>query len=434
MLSSLPVNGDFNPETQQATPSWMSIEQLKRTFEIETLEPGLTGIPDSVNVLVIVHPRNLSEETLFAVDQYVMQGGGLVAFVDPMAETQGQGEFRGQPPVDQHSDLNRLTSAWGVEMRLDAVLGDSQNALTVSGSDGNLFRHLAIQRLTADNLSRQDVTTGLLENLNVATPGILDIAGDVNDRIEVLMRSSTYAMPLPASRFQYMRHPDALHEGFSPTGEVYALAVRISGAADSAFPEGLASVDGEAIASSDNINVVLVADTDLLSDRLWVQIQNFFGQRLASPFADNGALVVNTMDNMAGSSALISVRSRGRFSRPFEVVQGLRREAEARFREREEALQMRLTETETKLRELQDNRQSQNLLALSPEQAQAVREFEEEKLKIRKELRDVRHQLNKDIEDLGGWLKFLNIGLMPLLLTLGLFLLYRYVFAARREA
>lgn len=433
LLAGLPVNGYLDPETQRTLPSWMSIEQLKRHFEIRTLEPTDQAVPEEVAVLLAVHPKGLGEETLFAIDQYVMKGGKLVAFVDPLAELDQPAAPGGRQQVsEQYSDLNRLTSVWGVEMREDVVLGDSQNALTVT-AQGRPLRHLAIHRLTADNLSRDDITTGLLENLNVATAGILDIAEEARDRVEVLMHSSNYAMPLPTDKFQYLNDPETLQDGFVPTGEEYPLAVRLSGAAESAFPDGLEAAEGESLAAAEDINVVLVADTDLLSDRLWVRVQNFFGQRLASPFADNGDYLVNTMDNMAGSSALISVRSRGRFSRPFELVQGLRREAEARYREKEEDLQQRLTETETKLRELQETRQSQNLLALSPEQTRAVAEFQREKLKIRKELRDVRHQLNKDIQDLGGWLKFLNIGLAPLLLTLGLFLLYRFVFARRRE-
>lgn len=438
LLSDLPVNGQVDPETQRNIPAWTAIDQLKRHFELQELETSMTSIPEAVDLLMLVHPKDLSDETLFAIDQYVMKGGKLVAFVDPIGELDQSAGTQPQPG-DQLSELNRLTSTWGVELRTDAVLGDSHTAMTVGLPGGRAARHFAIQQLVPDNLSRSDITTGLLENLNVATPGILEISEDVSDRVEVLMQSSAFAMPLSIDKFASLQDPDILQSGFAPTGDRYAVAVRISGAAESAFPNGLDDEssdepDAELLGSSEGINVVLVADTDILSDRLWVRVRNFLGHRLASPFADNGDFVTNVVENMAGSSALISVRSRGRFSRPFELVQGLRREAEARYRERQEALQTRLTETETKLRELQETRQEQNLLALSPEQARAVKEFQAEKLKIRKELRDVRHQLNKDIENLGGWLKVINIGLMPLLLTFGLFLLYRFVFAARRRA
>ncbi|HJP49903.1 MAG TPA: ABC transporter, partial [Pseudomonadales bacterium] len=177
------------------------------------------------------------------------------------------------------------------------------------------------------------------------------------------------------------------------------------------------------IAATDDINVILVADTDLLSDHMWVQVQNFFGQRIASPWANNGDFVTNTVDNLVGSAALISVRSRGRFSRPFNVVQDLRREAETRYLESANDLQAQLSETEQQLSALETSRSEQGLLSLSPEQETALVEFQQEKLRIRKQLRDVRHQLDKDIEGLGSMLKFLNIALIPILLTLMLLML-----------
>jgi ABC-type uncharacterized transport system involved in gliding motility auxiliary subunit len=174
------------------------------------------------------------------------------------------------------------------------------------------------------------------------------------------------------------------------------------------------------IAETDQLNVVIVADTDVLSDRLWVQVQNFFGQQVASAFADNGSFVANLVENMSGSSALIEVRSRGQFSRPFVVVEELRRLAEAKYLKNAEDLQARLAETDRRLSELELARVEDGLLTLSPEQEATLVNFREEKLRIRKALREVRHRLDQDIEQLGGKLKFINILLMPLLLTLGL--------------
>ncbi|MNY30760.1 hypothetical protein D3C86_1648860 [compost metagenome] len=163
----------------------------------------------------------------------------------------------------------------------------------------------------------------------------------------------------------------------------------------------------------------MVADTDLLSDRMWVQVQDFFGQRVPQPFADNAGFAINALDNLAGSDALISVRSRGRYSRPFVMVENLQRQAEARFREKEEVLQQQLAQTEQRLAELQQNDSPEQVLELTPEQQTTLQQFLQEKLKIRKELREVRFQLNADIEALGRSLKFVNIALVPLLLTLG---------------
>jgi ABC-type uncharacterized transport system involved in gliding motility auxiliary subunit len=237
-----------------------------------------------------------------------------------------------------------------------------------------------------------------------------------------LILSSEYSGPLDTVQFQFLRDPADLQKSLKITGEAYPLAVRISGPARSAF-SAVAPNDGQTDVKSfsdqtDNLNLILVADTDVLSDRLWVQVQNFFGQEIASPWADNGDFLVNAVDNLGGSTALISVRSRGRFTRPFEAVQDLRRQAEAKYLESADALQLRLTETERKLSELQSSKVQDMSLNLSPEEESALLQFQEEKLVIRKQLRDVRHQLDKDIEQLGSTLKFVNIALVPILLTL----------------
>jgi ABC-type uncharacterized transport system involved in gliding motility auxiliary subunit len=162
-----------------------------------------------------------------------------------------------------------------------------------------------------------------------------------------------------------------------------------------------------------------VADTDMLQDRFWVQTQNFLGQRLSIPVAANGNFVINAVDNLAGSSDLISVRNRGSFSRPFTRIKELQQEAEQRFLEKEKQLQDQLRETERKIQDLQRAREDSSQFILSPEQQREIERFREEKIKIRKELRAVQHELNRNIDDLEDWMKFLNIGLMPLLIGLG---------------
>ena len=303
-------------------------------------------------------------------------------------------------------------------MRDNIVLGDSQAALAVSGPAGTPVRHVAIMGMEAENFSEDDVVTSSLESINFATAGILDIAEGASATIEALVSSSSYAMPLDSFQFQFLSNPEDLLRSFSPTGDRYVVAARLTGSASTAFPDGLEDVEGEQLMSSENISVILVADTDVLSDRMWVQVQNFFGQRIASPWANNGDLVINSLDNLSGGAALISIRSRGRFTRPFDVVQDLRREAEARYLENANDLQTRLTETEQKLTELQSAQGEGNLLILTPEQEEALVQFQQEKLKIRKQLRDVRHQLDRDIELLGSTLKFINIALIPILMTL----------------
>src|SRR5690606_14785068 len=192
-----------------------------------------------------------------------------------------------------------------------------------------------------------------------------------------LIQSSEYAMPFDAQRMAMLSNPEDLIRDLEPTGERYAIAARISGPAKSAFPDGIEGrKDG--LKEAENINVIAVADTDLLSDRMWVRVQDFFGQRIPQPFADNAGFAINALDNLAGSDALISIRSRGRFSRPFEVVEALQREAEVRFREKEQALQQRLADTEQKLAALQQSDDPTKVLELTPEQQATVQQFIQE--------------------------------------------------------
>jgi ABC-type uncharacterized transport system involved in gliding motility auxiliary subunit len=429
LMSSLKIQGDMNMQTFQSTPPWMVVSQIEQLFKVESVDVSAEKIDEKLDVLMVVHPKNISEATLFAIDQFVLKGGHLLVFVDPLAETDRPPQANPMmptPPTQQASDLNRLLSAWGLEMKAGSILGDSQTALTVgAGPSGKPVRHLGILGLQPGNFAADDVITTSLESINIATAGILERIDAAGTTIVPLITSSSYAMPLESFQFQFLSDPSDLQKGFKPTGEQYMLAARITGPADSAFPEGIGATETEntaetetPISHADAINVIVVADTDLLSDRLWVQVQNFLGRRLASPFADNSDFVVNALDNLTGSSALISVRSRGRFSRPFEVVQDLKREAEARYLTSANDLQLRLTETENKLSQLQQSKKEQNLLSLSKEQESALVQFQNEKIQIRKQLRDVRHQLDKDIEGLGTTLKFINIALIPILLTL----------------
>lgn len=423
LMTELPMAGDINMQTFQPSPAWVVVDQLGSLFDIENIEMTATVIPEHIDTLVIVHPKGLGDDTLRAIDQFAMAGGRILAFVDPLAEIDQPQQANPMMPAAaaQASDLNRLTDAWGVTLLDGKVLGDSQAALQVGGPSGRPVRHLAILGLGAANLAAEDVVTASLENINVASAGVLEIADDATATVETLLSSSEFAMPLDAMQLSMMSNPEDLQQGFSPTGQKYPVAVRLSGHARSAFTP--ADDEPDRLLETSELNVILVADVDIISDRLWVQVQNFFGQRIASPFANNGDFMINAVDNLAGSSALISVRSRGRFTRPFTVVQDLRREAEARYLASANDLQAELSETEQKLTQLEAEREENNLLSLTPEQEAAIDEFQQEKVRIRKQLRDVRHQLDRDIEALGSWLKFLNIFLLPLLLTLMLLMM-----------
>ena len=437
LLSTLKVQGDIDMSTFQTTPAWIVIGQLTEQYDVVDVAPDAVKLPEDLQLLVIVHPKSLSESTLFAIDQFAMSGGSVLLFVDPLAEMDRPAAGPMQPalPTEPVSDFP-LLSNWGLQLRAGTVLADNASALNVGGANGQPVRHLGILGFNSGNFSSDDVSLANLESINVTTVGILDRVDGAESRIDVLIESSENAMPMPTSEFQSLLDPEQLYKNFVPTGERYTLAARLSGKAVSAFPDGV-ELDAESesesesdedlqaspavVTETENLNVIVIADTDILTDRLWVQVQNFFGQTIASPWANNGDFVLNSVDNLIGGSELISIRSRGRFTRPFTVVDSLRLAAQSRYQESADTLQRELEETEAQLNEIESSQNDQNLLALSPEQEMAITKFQDEKLRIRKQLRDVRHQLDKDIEGLGSTLKFVNIALVPLLLVLGIF-------------
>jgi len=436
LLSTLKVQGDMDMNTFQTTPAWVVIDQIDQASELQTITPGAESLPADLDLLVLIQPRGLAESLLSSIDQFALSGGHVLVFVDPLAETdQSQvNPMMGISGAETTIDFP-LLAGWGVQLRKDVVLGDSQQALTVSGVDGQPVRHLSILGLQAQNFNIEDVTLSSLETINVSTAGILDVLDQRSTQVDVLMASSEYAMPIERLRLKMLGDPSELRPDFKATGQFYPVAVRITGSASSQYPLPLGGESS--VPSPNNLNVIVVADTDILSDRLWVQLQDFFGQRIVTPWANNGDFVTNAVDNLTGSSALISIRSRGRFTRPFDVVQDLRREAEASYLNSANDLQSQLAEAERQLGELESSRDEQNLMSLSPEQEATLVRFQQEKLRIRKALRNVRHQLDKDIEMLGSTLKFMNIVLMPLLLIFVLLVL-KYLrlhqISSRRES
>ena len=424
VLSGLPLNGGFDMQTRQPSQPWMVMEEIRQQFQIESLKAGIDQIPEKVSVLLLVHPKDLPEQSLYAIDQFVLRGGKLLAFVDPYSEVDSGMPMPGEEAASKTSDLPALFKAWGVQLLPDQVVTDGAYAMALSMGEGQrAVRHAAFLSLPRAALDQSDVSTAGLETLTLASAGILEPLAGAKSRFTPLLQSSVYAMPVDSKRLALLQNPEELIRELQPTGQRYAMAARISGPAETAFANGIEGrKDG--LKSADNINVIVVADTDLLSDRMWVQVQDFFGQRMPQPWADNASFTINALDNLSGSDALISVRSRGRFSRPFEVVDALQRSAETKFREQEAELQQRLSATEQQLASLQQSDDPAQSPQLTPEQQATLQQFMAEKLRIRKELRDVRFQLNADIDALGRSLKLLNIALVPLLLTLGVLLLW----------
>ncbi len=442
LIAGVEMSGGFDPQTQNLRRPWVVYDQAQQLFELRSLGTSVESIPDDVSLLWIVQPKNLSNATQYAIDQFVMRGGKALIFVDPVADVdpaQAQGMPQGMPPLGQGSDLPTLFEAWGIDFSSDEVVADAQLALPITtGSSTRPMRHYGYVGVTPDWMSADDIVTADLNVINLATAGRFGVADGAAATIEPLLTSSAAASSLPATRFSFLPDPSILQTGFVPSGESYVLAARVTGTLPSAFPNGppattVSAADGdedggdeggqkaaadEHIAESvEPANLIVVADVDMLGDQMWVQVQSFFGQQLASAFASNGAFVINALENLLGSSDLIAVRSRASFTRPFTRVEALRVDAEARFRETEQRLQSELDETERRLRDLQSSREDSGNLLLSAEQQQEIDRFINQRASIRRELRAVQRNLDRDIERLGTTLKVINIGLVPALLT-----------------
>jgi ABC-type uncharacterized transport system involved in gliding motility auxiliary subunit len=427
LISSLGLQGQFNPMTGQMGEQWPILTSLQDLFTVRTLNADVDHIDKDVDVLMLVHPKGWPQKTLYAIDQFVMRGGKVLLFVDPSSG----GDTAGQDPsnplagamANHSSDLEPLLKAWGVDYDPSKVVGDLELGLEVRTSmQSPPVRHIGILGLTNRNMNQKDVVSATLEKINLATAGALSQHPGSKITFEPLLTSSASAAPIPAQRFNALMDPASLRDGFKPTGIHYAFAARITGPVDSAFPQGAPADQKPAggppaahIAKSQApANIVVVADTDLLMDYMWVQTRELFGQKVAQPFSNNADFVANVLDNLSGSSALISVRGRASFSRPFERVEALRRQADDRLRAKALELQSQLQQTETKLTDLQGKRNDQSSLMLSTEQEAELKRFIAQKARIRKELRETQRGLDVDINRLETWLKAINILLAPL--------------------
>jgi ABC-type uncharacterized transport system involved in gliding motility auxiliary subunit len=430
LMGSLGLQGQFNPMTGQMGEPWPILTQLQDLFSIRTLTADVDHIDKDVDVLMLVHPKSLAPKTLYAIDQFVMRGGRILLFVDPNSGADTSGQDPSNPlagaMADHSSDLAPLLAAWGVDYDATKVIGDLERGLEVRTSmQSPPVRHIGILGLARRDMNQSDVVTASLEKINLATAGALAAHPGAKTTFEPLLLSSAGAEPMPAQRFNALTDPTTLRDGFKPTGVRYALAARVTGPVESAFPQGPPPEQKPAAGppaahlakTSAPANIVIVADTDLLMDYMWVQTRELFGQRVAQAFANNGDLVANILDNLSGSSALISVRGRASFSRPFERVEALKRQADDRLRGKALELQSELQQTETKLTELQSKRNDQSSVMLSPEQESELKRFVAEKARVRKELRETQRGLDVDINRLNTWLKVINIAIAPLLVA-----------------
>ncbi|HTI95907.1 MAG TPA: Gldg family protein [Rudaea sp.] len=422
LVSGLQIGQGFDPATRSLRDAWAIDQQLTQQFDVRELNAAsIKSIDKDIAVLVLIQPKKLPPDAQYAIDQFVMRGGHLLVFVDPDAETDKAGEDPGNPQAamlaDKSSDLPVLFKAWGIDYDPHKVVLDRAHALQISAQPGAApVPDPAILGFVKSDLSPSDVVTANLDTINVSSAGYFALAKGSKFTLTPLIQTSDDAMPVDSSRVKFLPDPTVLLNGYTPSRERYVVAGRLEGQFTSAFPDRKEA--GHIAQAKDKGEIILVADTDLLSDRMWVQVQPFFGQKIMNAFANNGDFFINAVDNLTGSSDLISIRGRATSQRPFSVVEDMKRAAEQNSRGKEQELQQQLSDTERKLTELQSGKAKGSEMILSPAQQNELQSFLQKKVEIRKQLRQVRRDLDKDIDALGARLKFLNIALMPILITI----------------
>ena len=429
VLSPLPVmgTGAMMPMQQQGEPAWVLIEELKRDFDVREIEPNATTIPNDIKVLLVIHPKGITEATQFALDQFVLRGGKLIAFLDPMAALDPQTASAGFGSPPSKSGLDRLLKAWGVTFEDSKVLADLD---FVARTDQG--RAPAVLALNEKAVNKDDIATADAGNLFVVFGGVFGGTPAQGLKETVLLHSSKDSELVDPMMARMSG--EEIAKSFKPSGIEYPLAIRLSGKFKTAFPAGKpkppeaepnekkedASPPETTLKESKHeTTIVLVGDSDMIQDRVAVrQVGNPFGQRLFMPANGNLAFAENLIDQLTGDSNLIAVRSRASRERPFTVVKKMQADAEASYRSKIKELEDGLADAQRKIGQLQSGKQEGQRFILSPQQQEELANFRKKEGEAKTQLKEVRKKLRADIDSLENRIKWLDIAGMPALVAL----------------
>jgi ABC-type uncharacterized transport system involved in gliding motility auxiliary subunit len=418
LMAGLPVLGEkFNPFTRQSSEPWVLAGELKREFDVKELPLSAKEIDKDVNVLLLIHPRDMSPEQEYALDQFVLRGGKLIAFVDPYAYFDQTPTMPGMPAMPSSSSLPLLFKAWGVGFDPGKVISD-----IVFGSGGAARFTPSVLSLNRTAFSRDDVVTGSIETLLYAFGGAFDVKPVEGLKATELVRSSSNSMLVDNANAT--KSGDEATRSFKPSGRSLPLAVRLSGKFRTAFPEGVKGAEKPvpntpALREGANENsVILVADVDMLADGAAVDIQEIFGRKVVVPSNGNLAFAMGMVEQFAAGDELISLRSRASAFRPLTVVRELEADAQRQYFDKIQALEEDLQKTNAKLQELQKAQAGKGGQILSAEQQAELERFRKRVAEARLELKEVRKNLRHDAESLVFLTKVVNIALMPVLVAL----------------
>ena len=417
---------------EERIPPVALIRQMQQVFEIRGLLYDAEEIPPNADVLMVVHPAGLPAKTQYAIDQYVLAGGPAIFFLDPFAENSPKNPQNNVQYLFPTSDLNTLLAAWGVDQVDDRIVGDRQMAIRITGFAGPeriVTEYVPWLQIRQDAFNQDDVVTGTLQLMRMSSAGGLRETGLEGVTFSPLIQTTRDSMMIDSIAVRRRGDPKILLDLFEPEGIRQTVAARITGTVKTAFPDGkppdptdFGPAPGEEaepeveeapqlMESTKPINIIIVADTDMLMDSHTVN-------QAGAPSSSNADFVTNAVENLAGGGALIGLRGRGLSHRPFTTVERLEDEARGRYFETEQRLTVELEETQDRLAELQAQGRGGDFQLLTQEDQEAILEFNRRMLTIRQELRDVRRALNEDINTLESRLQMANIAAIPAIVIL----------------
>jgi len=426
VISTLPVHGRHAPP-YGTTPRWPVMGQLDPLFDIQALNAEIRVIPPDVDLLMLVQPTRLTKATLYAIEQFVLRGGRALVFVDPYVEAQSITARSGRELG--RDNINLLLGNWGVVMAPDKIAADVDAARRINMPvDGRLqvLDYVVWLSLQPKHFNRRDIVTAEMSRINLATPGILEPTRLPKTEVTPLMTTGNNTMRIDVAQVA-KPDPDAIgmFRDFKPENESHMIAVRLTGDVKSSFADGPPSNASQALKkdhltrSAKPIDVIVVADVDMLHEKFWADIRIEADQQVPTPFANNADFVVNALDTLAGGEDLVGLRARRESSRPFVYVDNIRREAERRYRSKERALIDRINKTQIEIDTLVAREgASVGADVLSSTERSQIDQLRRDIVTMRQELRQVQHALREDIERLDATLKFLNIGAVPIALAI----------------
>ncbi len=416
VISSLLMSGQEGVYGYGSQP-WAIWEQLQQMFELRSLSQDEATIADDIKLLLLVNPTDLTAKAARAIDGFVMRGGHIMAFIDPVADL-------AEGMQNKNPEVAKLLASWGVNVSTNVVASRefSRQVRYAVGAREYIARYPLWLEIPEQHFSKNDLITSNLSTITFATPGEITVLPNATTRVSPLISSGADSMFVEPDKINgYKEDPRTLLQEFAPDGKDKWLAVRITGKINSIANAGEEEsiVDPKLLATNkrskfvNNANIVLVADADFLHDNFWVQIQNFMGYKVLLPQASNGHFVQSALEHLSGSNALINIRNRGVFSRPFTKLQSMQINSELALKQKETQLLAVIEAAKTNLSKVDKNTKNATLFNAS-KMKEAEEKFRAKLIASRKELRAVRHTLSKDLVNMQLLMRFLGMGIMPL--------------------